>query len=252
MGDGFLAIIKTRAVVLKTQDIKENDKIVWFFTEKVGKISTIVRGVKKSKSRFLSVTLPFCFGEYVFFKGKSMFSINEGGIIDSFQELLNDLESISYSSYFNELIDMSMVEGESNVNLFREYVTALYLLKNKVASSDTIARAFELKLLQNTGYTIDFNHCTKCGRRIISTNFISSQYYGGICKRCEKDNAIKISYESYSILKYINSLPLRDIHKVTLSEKVKEEIYKITYTFICQSYAKKPKSLEILNTIIKE
>lgn len=51
-------IITTRGVVIKTQDYKENDKLVWLFTEKLGKISLIAKGARKNKSKLMSITLP--------------------------------------------------------------------------------------------------------------------------------------------------------------------------------------------------
>ncbi|WP_275936071.1 recombination protein O N-terminal domain-containing protein [Clostridium haemolyticum] len=33
--------------MLKTQDYKENDKLLWLFTEKIGKVCAIAKGAKK-------------------------------------------------------------------------------------------------------------------------------------------------------------------------------------------------------------
>jgi len=87
---GNQTLITTRAVVIKTQDFKENDKLVWFYSENIGKITAIVRGAKKSKSKFLSLTLPLCYGEYLLYKGKNLYTLQEGRILNSFQGLLNN------------------------------------------------------------------------------------------------------------------------------------------------------------------
>jgi len=34
-------------VVIKSQNLNENDKLIWIFTEKLGKISAIARGAQK-------------------------------------------------------------------------------------------------------------------------------------------------------------------------------------------------------------
>lgn len=47
-----LSVFETKAVIIKTQDFKENDKLVWFYTEKLGKITAVVRGAKRSKVNF--------------------------------------------------------------------------------------------------------------------------------------------------------------------------------------------------------
>jgi DNA repair protein RecO (recombination protein O) len=90
--------------------------------------------------------LQFCYGDYVVYKGKSLYTINESSIIDSFQDLLNDLDTLTYASYFCELIDICMQDEESNRELFRNLVTAFYLIKNKVVDIETLARAYELKV----------------------------------------------------------------------------------------------------------
>ena len=47
----ILLLSKCRAVVIKTQDFKENDKLVWLYTDSFGKISSIAKGAKRSKSK---------------------------------------------------------------------------------------------------------------------------------------------------------------------------------------------------------
>ena len=49
---GNQTLFTTRAVVIKTQDFKENDKLVWFYTENMGKITAVVRGAKRVKANF--------------------------------------------------------------------------------------------------------------------------------------------------------------------------------------------------------
>ena len=122
-----LSVFETKAVIIKTQDYRENDKLVWFYTEKLGKITAIVRGAKKSKSKFLSLTLPLCYGEYMVYKGKNLYTLQEGKIINSFQGLLNNLDKLTYSSYLCELIDIACEENEVNEKLFKDLVTILYL-----------------------------------------------------------------------------------------------------------------------------
>lgn len=239
-------------MVIKSQNLNENDKLIWIFTEKLGKISVIARGAQKNRSKYLPITINFCFGNYVFFKGKSMFILNEGEIIDSFQEFLNDLDILTYASYLCELIDISMVEGESSRDLFKEFVSTFYLIKNKVGDLETLARAFELKLMRYTGYSLSFGHCAKCKKRISSSNYISYKYYGFLCNNCAKEGGRNITPASYSALNYLNRTPIGNIYKVNLGKDIKKEVYEILNEFISQDYAKKPKSLEILSLMNKE
>lgn len=218
----------------------------------MGKISVIARGAKKNRSKYLPITINFCFCDFVFFKGKSMFSLNEGQIIDSFQEFLNDLDVLTYCSYLCELIDISMAEGESNRDLFRELVSTFYLIKNKVGDIETLIRAFELKLLRYTGYGLNLDYCAKCKKKLKTSSYISYKYYGGICNDCSKEGGIKVTQAAYSSLNYLNKLPLGKVYRVNLNKNVKKEISEILKGFISQNYARVPKSLELLNMMKEE
>lgn len=197
----------------------------------------------------MPISLIFCFGNYTLFKGKSMFNINEGEIIDSFQDFLSDLDTLTYTSYLCELIDLSMTEGESNRALFKTFVTAFYLIKNKVGDIETLTRAFEIKLLTLTGYGFNLDYCVKCRKKLSVSSYFSYQYYGGICNECEKDNGKNISFAAFKALNYLSKLSMDKVYRVNLDSKIKDEIYKILSDLILQSYGKKPKSLEILNSL---
>ncbi|KGM97901.1 DNA recombination protein RecO [Clostridium novyi A str. 4552] len=233
--------------MLKTQDYKENDKLVWLFTEKIGKICAIAKGAKKNKSKFMSSTQTFCFGEYVLFRGKSLYSINEVQIIDSFQNLLKDMDTITYGSYLCELILIALEQEESDREFFKDFIKSFYFLKNHAMDLEILARTFELKLLKATGYGFDFEKCCICGKRINKSNYLSIQYYGGVCDSCEKTGGVNISYAAYGVLKFLYKTSIENAHIISASNEVKGEIYKVLDMFISQSYSKKPKSLEIFN-----
>ncbi|MFL0195824.1 DNA repair protein RecO [Clostridium sp. WILCCON 0269] len=250
MGDDFLTIFKTRAITIKTQDIKESDKLVWLFTEKLGKISTIAKGSKKSRSPLFSTTLQFCYGDYVVYKGKSMYVINESSLIDSFQDLLNDLNDLTYASYFCELTDIAMDDGESSRELFRYLATSFYLIRSHAVDIETLARTFELKILKATGYGLNFEYCSVCRKKITSFEYIHLQYLGGVCKECEKKNSMHISYAACSALKYLSNISMENVYRVVLTKEVKEELYKVLELIISQNYFRKPKSLDILRYLV--
>ncbi|WP_050606835.1 DNA repair protein RecO [Clostridium niameyense] len=252
LGVDFLSIFKTRAVVIKTQDFKEADKLVWLYTEKLGKVTSIAKGAKKNRSKYLSNTIPFCYGDYVLYKGKSMFNLSEGKLIESFQDFLKDLNTLTYASYFCELIDICAEEGESNRDLFRHLVTAFYLIKNKAVDIEILARAFEVKVLQATGYGLNLDYCSICGKNITTSNYINFQNVGGVCRECEKINGININYATYNILKYFSKTSLEKIYRLSVEKQTKRELYKILNSIISQNYLKKPRSLQILNYIEEE
>ncbi|MEW8956402.1 DNA repair protein RecO [Clostridium sp.] len=246
-----LALVKTLGVVLKEQDYKENNKLLWIYTEKNGKITAIAKGAKKNSNKLFSASLPLTFGEYVLFKGRGLYTISEGRIINSFRGCLDDLEKLTYSTYLCELIDISMVDDEKNEGLFKELVTSLYLLNSNALDNEVLIRAFELKLLKSTGYALDLDNCCKCRRRLSYCDYISLAYSGGVCNNCEKSYGIPISSSTYNVLRYLNSHSLDNIYKLKINANIKEEIYSVMKSLIGSVYQRRPKSLDMLD-IIKE
>ncbi len=224
--------------------------MVWLFSEKLGKISTIAKGAKKSRNNLFTTTLQFCYGDYVVYKGKSLYTINESRIIDSFQDLLNDLDTLTYASYFCELIDICMQDEESNRELFRHLVTAFYLIKNKAVDMETLARAYEIKVLEATGYGLNLEKCCMCKKKLNHCNYISFQYSGGTCSDCERVNGTYISNATYNALRYLSRIPLENVYRISLSEEIKKELYKILSLIISQNYFRKPKSLDTLSYLL--
>lgn len=241
-----MSTIKTRGMVLKVQDYKENDKLLWILTEEYGKVSVIAKGARKSKNKNFSNTLPFCFGEYVLFKGRTMFSLNEGRIIDSFQDILNNYDTLIYGSYFNELVDIAIEEEPCN-EIFVDLIKAFFLMRNAAVDLDTLARTFEIKLLKATGYGISLEHCAVCGKKMNSSDYISFQFYGGVCESCDKQYGTHVSLSAYNGIKFLSKVDLEKVGRLTLDERTKLEINKILTTFIELNYRRKPKSLSLLS-----
>lgn len=219
---------------------------MWLYSEKLGKISVIVHGARKSRNKFFPLTLPFCYGEYVLFRGKSLYTLNEGEIIESFQTFLDSLEGLTYASYFNELVDISSVDEESSRELFKELVICYYLIKSNAVDMDILTRAFELRVLKDTGYGLNLEECCNCGNKIKTCNFISYQYYGGICNNCIRNYGLHVSFAAFNILKYLIKTPLEHIYKLSVSKEVTYELESILSNFIFQSYSKRPNSLEMI------
>lgn len=242
-----LGLIKTRAVVIKSQDYKENDKIVWLFTEEFGKISVLVRGVKKKNSHFVSGATLFSYGNYLLFAGKGMYTMNEVMVIESFKNLMASLETLAYGSYVCELINMAIPDKEENKELFKLLVSTLYLIKNQVSDPELLSCAFLLKLLRITGYDLSLENCSICGEKIATSNNFSLNNYGGVCSKCSKERTKYISYSAYNIIKFLNSASLDKVCILNISKGDKSEISKMIQNLTVETYGKKPNSLDTLN-----
>lgn len=244
-----MALVKTKGVIIKVQDYKENDKLLWMYTEELGKVTCIAKGAKRSKSQLLSVTLPLCFGEYLLFKGKNLYNLQEGKIINSFQGLLNNLEKLTYSSYLCELIDICVENDEVNSALFKEFMICLYLLSTDALDYELLARAFELRLLEATGYNLELDRCCICKKKISVADYISLSHYGGVCDECNKEYGFFISKPAYNALRFLKNTSMDKVYRLNVNDEIKKQMERVITNIIANNYSKRPKSLEMLSYI---
>lgn len=244
-----MALVKTKGVIIKVQDYKENDKLLWMYTEELGKVTCIAKGAKRSKSQLLSVTLPLCFGEYLLFKGNNLYNLQEGKIINSFQGLLNNLEKLTYSSYLCELIDICVENDEVNSALFKEFMICLYLLSTDALDYELLVRAFELRLLEATGYNLELDRCCICKKKISVADYISLSHYGGVCDECNKEYGFFISKPAYNALRFLKNTSMDKVYRLNVNDEIKKQMERVITNIIANNYSKRPKSLEMLSYI---
>ena len=193
--------------------------------------------------------MPLCYGDYLVFKGKNLYSLSEGKSRNSFQSLLDNLEKLTYASYICELIDICLEDNEKNLYLYKEFITCLYLLNTDAIDYEVLIRAFELKVLKATGYGLNFSSCVICREKITSSNYIDLAYFGGVCEECKKERGLYIDKATFASLRFLNNTTLDKVYKLHLRDDTKNEIYKITHYIISSVYSRRPKSLEMLNFI---
>ena len=111
--------VKSEGIVLKEIRFRETSKIVTIFSKEYGKVHGMAKGAYRPKNNLISITQPFSYSDFSFFKGKNFYHINQGDLKNSFYPLRENIYKLFYGSYMLELADSSIVEDESNEKLFQ-------------------------------------------------------------------------------------------------------------------------------------
>lgn len=183
------------------------------------------------------------------FKGKNLYNLQEGKIINSFQGLLNNLEKLTYSSYLCELIDICVENDEVNSALFKEFMICLYLLSTDALDYELLVRAFELRLLEATGYNLELDRCCICKKKISVADYISLSHYGGVCDECNKEYGFFISKPAYNALRFLKNTSMDKVYRLNVNDEIKKQMERVITNIIANNYSKRPKSLEMLSYI---
>jgi DNA repair protein RecO (recombination protein O) len=205
----------TFAIVLRTRDYAESDRIVTLLTRDFGKLSGIAKGAKASRRRFERKLEPFSCVT-LFFKrrplGQLVFITRAERGETAHPALEDDLGKIALGSYMLELTDALTTDEAEAGHAYQVLVDALAALAQGQASA-ALRYAYELKMLRAAGYGLEFACCRLCNNLAEAGGnavyFIVAR--GGIvCTRCRPEapeDAVRLDSASAAALARLGAAP---------------------------------------------
>ncbi|HCT1988661.1 TPA: DNA repair protein RecO [Proteus mirabilis] len=156
-----------RAFVIHARPYSETSLLLDFFTENKGRVRILSKGARGRRSPLKGALQPFT---------PLLIRWSGRGEIKT----LRDAEPISlalpltgtvlYSGlYLNELLSRVLENGTSYSTLFFEYLSCLQILAASETTPEAALRRFELALLTQLGYGLDFLHCAGSGEPVSDT-----------------------------------------------------------------------------------
>jgi len=152
----------TEAIVIGGHNLGEADRIIPFFTRRLGKVRAVAKGARRIRSRFGGTLELFTLGQLVFFEwpNRTLHAINEFSVIEPFSPLKEELGRLSRGAYLVELAGAAVEDEEPNEEIFLLLRDALEML---VSHDDhRLLRTFEIRLLRIAGYLLELYRCLSC------------------------------------------------------------------------------------------
>jgi len=239
--------------VLRTRDLGEADRLLTLFSSERGKIAALAKGARRPRSKLAPLQL-FSLSTLQLAVGKNLDIITQGLVRLPFLTLREDVTRFAYASYFAELTDVLTQPEERNRRLFDLAVSALSLLDRGV-DPDLLARAFELHLLDLSGYAPEIEACVSCQQPLAAERLAFSPQLGGLlCPRClpGKQGLLSLQREAGQGLKALRRLRrLADLQpeKMSLSPNAKREMGRLLHAQIAYHLDRKIKSLSLLDRL---
>ena len=117
--------IKVDALVLRTADYGESDRMLTLFTLQRGKLSAACKGVRKAGAKLRFAAQPFCFAEYVLAVRGERATVISAANTDGFYGLRSSVEKLYAAASLAAVCDALLFDGIVNEALFLYAVDAL-------------------------------------------------------------------------------------------------------------------------------
>jgi DNA repair protein RecO (recombination protein O) len=246
-----MAITKTQGIVLKYTNLGEADKILTILTRNKGKIKAVAKGCRKPKSSLLASSELFAFSEFVLYKGANLYQISQADTRETFYNLRNDLLKLSYAVFFVEMADAVSEEELSSERLFLLLAKTLYYLAEGEIPVGIINEAYQLKLMDISGYRPSLQRCVHCGKNELQQYKFDIEMGGVICNECEKfgKNVIRISPGTLETIRILLNTEISRLNTLKIDNTIFNEIDKLVKRFVEAHLDKRFKSLDFLNEI---
>ena len=144
-------MIKTEAIILKSADSNEVDRLLTIYSEKLGKINISAKGVKKLESKLRYSIEPISYVQMILVEGKNFLILKDAVIIDQFLNIKKDLEKIKIARKLADLVDEAIVGEEKDDDIWK-FLLKIFRELNVGHATSHIKEDFQKKLIKLLGY----------------------------------------------------------------------------------------------------
>ena len=238
-----MKLLKVKGVVIKEIPYKDNDKIITLMTDKLGKISCMAKGAKKTNSALLASCQLLVYSEFVLYKGTNFYHINSAETIDTFYSLRTDYDKLQKAYEITKVLNSLVVENEDTENILSLYLNSLYVISKDMLKFDYIMSIFKLKMLVLLGYSPSIVTCSNCNKRMLSSDNIGYYYSFNtnsiLCGECHKKLSsenkerikngwyVSLSMAAFYGITYIVASDTKKVFSFKVDDKALSEIVKV-------------------------
>ncbi len=183
----------TDAVVLRSVNFRDADRIVTLATRDLGRISAMARGARRSQKRFGGALGLFTVSRVELRRrpGAEMYTLVSATPERAYLELAADVIAMGHASYATELVRELGAPEQPDPGVFALLVE-LYDTMASLGPSVSMLRAFELRLLAELGLAPVIDSCIGCGvadADDLDRGAVFDPVRGGVaCARCAPDS----------------------------------------------------------------
>ena len=243
-----MALVNTDAIVLRTYNLAEADRIAVCLTRSAGLVRAVAKGARRMKSRFGAALEPFTLIRLAFYEreNRELVSISHAEILKSHFDLAAQLETSEVLAYMGELVSEFAPPHEANEKLFRMVSACVEALDTTPQSSRLLLRYFEVWLLRLAGLFPDVRACGDCGAQLSEGDPACLDVEANPhCRTCSSGPATRLLPETQRAIVATQHLPPSEFASTFkgLSETSDAQLAELTHRLIVRALERRPRTM---------
>ena len=248
-----MIIRQDEAIILRTRDYRESDRLITFLSRSQGQLTGIAKGARRSKKRFVHTLEPLSHViiTYADKSSSGLVRIDASELKNGFIELRNDLARLGYASLSCEVVLEMSPERQSNPPLFTLLYQYLQQLEKK-GEPENSSFLFLLRMLSLTGYAPNLLRCLRCGGDTPSGQgwYFSISQGGLLCESHRQGGKVyHISLGTVMLLRQAQQLPFAKLWRLRFHRQSRDECRFLLLDLVRHHLEKDLKSLRLLYQI---
>jgi DNA repair protein RecO (recombination protein O) len=244
-----MSLTKTRGVIIRATNLKEADRILEIYSDDLGKIRAVARGVRKIQSKLAGHLEPFTYVDLMLAKGRGdLPTITGAKAISHFSGIRKDVERMASAAYLAELVSKLNPDEQASRRFPELLRGSLEALDNGHDSAGVVAY-FEWRALTAAGWQPELQHCANCYQKLYPQGLSFSLAAGGVyCKKCAHldPEAFPVTPEAVKLLRCYTDRTFDEAEGVLVGKNVRAETNRLVDRIVRHTLERAPRSKAFL------
>jgi DNA repair protein RecO (recombination protein O) len=240
-----MAIFETEALILRTYNLAEADKIVVCLGRSSGLIRGVAKGCRKLKNRFGASLEPFTIVNLTYYEkeNQELVSLRQTEILKSHFNLSSDANIVNGLAYMGDLLIDFSPPHQVNEILFRMATACFDAISQTPDDLPAVIRYFEVWLLRIEGFLPDLKKCADCDRVFQDEAVYLGHDIGFRCRTCSGGRGVLLSKGLHAHLRTTEKLPPGKFAEQAreTGPQTKRELSELTHQLLGRALERSPR-----------
>ena len=240
-----MALFETEALILRSYNLAEADKIVVCLSRSAGLIRGVAKGCRKLKNRFGAALEPFTLINLTYYEkeNQELVSFRQVEILKSRFNLSSNASLLTGFAYMGDLLIDFSPPHQANDNLFRMALACFEAAAETPADLEAVLRYFEVWILKLEGFLPDLRTCANCHRVFTDEAVYLASDLSLRCLQCSNARGSAVSKRLLSHLRTTEKLaPAKFAEGAReVSKETQKEMAELTFQIIGRVLERMPR-----------